>query len=534
MKKFIIKKDKEKISEQEMQQNMNFDKFISGYTPPVKGWLSAGTKLYTLIASVAAVVVVAGYFILNANKVEATVAPFVNPPIATLTIPTNSFVVNTEMDSTIVHTTGSIISIPSGAFVDEAGKDVKGKVEIQYREFHDAIDIMLSGISMNYDSAGITYQLESAGMFEITATQDGKPVTLKPNKSLTVNMISHTNNATDYNIYNLDTVKQKWEYISENTAKNNTCVSAFEDRVGDGDVAKAKAKEEIKAFVAKEKPILPRKASPERNNFSIDFSKDEFPELAVFTGLKFEPTDKKYNAELSKKVWEEVLIERCEDNVHYKVTFSSDKESHSFTVLPVVDEKDYETTMKDFAAKQKKYEMRLAEKKRESAKATDSLYKINVMFNRVAERSDLNQRFNSFVNDSYNETSKDLLAYRTFAVTKLGVWNSDKPFFTFGRGKYLATFLDNDNQPLILKSVYMITRKTNSAFLVPKNEFGAFSYGAGVVDVMVGITEENKLVYLKDQELKDVKNKGNTIVFRMHKTSEEVVSSAQLKDLLKI
>lgn len=531
MKKSIIKKDKEKISEQEIQQNMNFDKFISGYTPPVKGWLSAGTKLYTLIASVVTIAAVAGYFIVNATKNDDLVAaPFVNPPVKALAIPSNSFLINTEKDSTLVHTSGSVIAIPAEAFVDGEGKDVKGKVEIHYREFHDAIDILLSGIPMHYDSAGITYQLESAGMFEITASKDGKPVTLKPNKSLTVNMISHTNNSTDYNIYNLDTVKQKWEYVSENTAKNNTCVSAFEDRVGDV----AKTKDEIKAFVSTEKPIRPRKSSAERNNFSIDFSKDEFPELAVFTGLKFEPTDKKYNAELSKKVWEEVLIERCDDNEHYKVTFSSKKESHSFTVLPVVDEKDYETTMKDFAIKQKKYEMRLAEKKRESAKATDSLYKVNAKFNKIAERSDLNERFNSFVNDSYNESSKDLLAYRTFEVTKLGIWNSDVPFFTSGRARYRATFIDNDNQPLALKSVYMIAREKNTARLIPKNEFGVFPYGVGIVDVMVGITEENQLVYLKDQELKEVKNKGNTILFKMNKTDEGVVSSTQLKNLLKI
>src|SRR3989344_5119735 len=107
MKKFIFKKDKEKLTEQEIQQNMNFDKFISGYVPPVKGWLSAGTKLYTLIASVAIVAVVAGYFILNGNKAEEFVTvPFVNPPVENITIPTNNFVVNTEVDSTIVYSTG--------------------------------------------------------------------------------------------------------------------------------------------------------------------------------------------------------------------------------------------------------------------------------------------------------------------------------------------------------------------------------------------------------------------------------------------
>lgn len=536
MKKFDIKKDKAKLTDQEIQQNMNFDKFISGYTPPVKGWFSAGTKLYTLIASVSVVVIVTGYLLLSTNRKEKiTSVPFVNPPIQTLTIPSTNFIVNTEMDSTLIYSTGTIITIPSSSFIDADGKDVKGKVEIHYREFHDLIDIMLSGIPMNYDSAGVTYQFESAGMFDITATQDGKPVTLKPNKSLTVNLISHTNNATDFNIYSLDTVKKKWDYISENTAKNNTCISAFEDKVVD-----TKSAEEVKAFVSSNKPIVPKKSNPEKENFSIDFDKDEFPELAVFKGLKFEPTDKNYNTSLSEKVWEEVLVERVGDNEHYKITFSSRKESHSFTVIPVVDEKDYSTAMKDFANKQKLYEMRLAEKKRIVAKASDSLYKINVKFERVAARSDLNTRFNSFINDDYNETSKDLLAYRTFSITNLGIWNSDRgvTFFppTFGslNCKYSATFVSNGNEPLKLKSIYLMRRGTNAIYLVRKDHFGVFPVSSKGIDVMVGITEDNKLVYLKDEELKTAEIKGQTILFKMNKVDESVVSSKQLKELMKM
>lgn len=374
---------------------------------------------------------------------------------------------------------------------------------------------MLSGIPMDYDSAGVTYQFESAGMFDITATQDGKPVSLKPNKSLIVNMISHTNNTTDFNIYSLDTVKKKWDYISENTSKNNTCVSAFEDKVVD-----TKSAEGLKTFVSSNKPIVPKKSNPEKENFTIDFDKNEFPELAVFSGLKFEPIGKNYNADLSKKVWDEVLVERAEDNEHYKVTFSLGKESHSFTVIPVVDENNYEAAMKDFAKNQKLYEMRLAEKKRIVAKASDSLYKINVKFERVAARSDLNTRFNSFINDDYNESSKDLLAYRTFAVSKLGIWNSDRgvTFFppTFGslNAKYSATFVSNGNKPLELKSVYLIRRGTNAMYLVRKDHFGVFPVSSEGIDVMIGITEDNKLVYLKDEELKTAEIKGRAIFLK--------------------
>lgn len=128
MKKFIIKKDKEKLTEQEIQQNMNFDKFISGYTPPVKGWLSGGTKLYTLIASVSVVVIVTGYLLLSSNRKEKIVSvPFINPPIQSLTTPSTNFIVNTEMDSTLIYATGTIITIPYSSFIDADGKDVKGK-----------------------------------------------------------------------------------------------------------------------------------------------------------------------------------------------------------------------------------------------------------------------------------------------------------------------------------------------------------------------------------------------------------------------
>ncbi|MGZ4033593.1 MAG: hypothetical protein ACXVP4_01915, partial [Bacteroidia bacterium] len=394
-------------------------------------------------------------------------------------------------------------------------------------------------IPMNYDSAGVNYQLESAGMFDITATKDGKPLTLKPGKQLLVNMISHNNNPTDFNIYNLDTLKKKWEYVSENTVENKTCIPIFKNNSG---LNKPMNADELSASA---KPILPKKLDPAADNFSIDFNKAEFPELAVYNGLKFEPVkgEKEYNAALSKKIWDDVLIERHPDNEHYIVTFKKEKESHSFTVSPVVDEKDYAAMMKDFASRQKKYDAVLAMKKNAINHRNDSLFEINSEFKDVASRSNLNDRFNSFIDDNYSGTTKDMLVYRLIPVTTLGTWNSDKPYPFFSKnfkfntviGKHIAEFVSaNDGQPITLKCVYMMRRSVNFLFCVVNSKFDCFPFYENNVDVMVGITYENELYYMQDQELQALKEKDKILRFKMNKMDEKIVSSKQLKALLKI
>jgi hypothetical protein len=537
---FKIKKDKEKLSDKEIEQQMNFDRFISGYTAPVKGWFSGTTKLFTIVASTAVVLTIAGYLMYSSGKTtEISATPFVNPPIPSLAQPLDIYISHSERDTTIIHSTGTLITVPSSAFADDEGKDVAGDIQIHYREFHDPIDLLLSGIPMNYDSAGTTYQLESGGMFEITATKEGKPVHLKAGKTLLVNMISGTNNSTDYNIYNLDTVKKQWEYISENTAQNNTCFPVFETKVPNIAIATNQYDASI------QKPVLPEKSKPEALNFTIDYRKDEFPELAVYNGIKFEPVggdSKKYNS-LSKQIWDDVSIEKDADDKHYIITFRNEKKTLVIKALPVVEEKDYEATMKEYAIRQQRYKALLAAKRKSDRSTNDSLYAINARFTGGVPRSDLNERFKNFMTDSYNETFQDMLAYRTFAVSKLGFWNCDKPISFFANeasiqrnaeGSFIASFASADNEVLNMKNVFLIRRDKNSIYSVPESSFSRFPSCEEAVDIMVGITYENRIVYLKDQDLKRVESKGTKITFKMNKIDKNIENPKQLKDLLKI
>ena len=140
--------------------------------------------------------------------------PFINPPLANVNVPYESYSVNTETDSVITTKTGSKIHIPANAFLDKNGKVLHEKVELKYREFHQLSEVFVAGIPMNYDSAGTTYNFETAGMMEICASCNGEAAQTNPNALINVNMVSY--DTTDrFNTYYLDTAAKKWNYVAQ-------------------------------------------------------------------------------------------------------------------------------------------------------------------------------------------------------------------------------------------------------------------------------------------------------------------------------
>lgn len=538
MLKFDIKKDREKLSDQEIQQQMNFDKFISGYTP-TKMWLTKGIKFYSIVSAGIAVVGIAGYLTFSLLKKQSIShdAPFINPPVLSMDKSFETFACLNISDTALVYNTGSIVKIPASAFVDENGAEITGQVQINYREFHDPIDILFSGIPMDYDSANTHYELESAGMFEVTASQNGKPIYLKNEKKITVDLISHTNNANDYNIYYLDTTKKEWNYISENTSTNNTCFPVFEANNKTKNLKNSTNTSTQSLSEEPFKPMLPKKENLNNYNFIIDYKKEEFPELSAYKGIKFEPVEdkKKFHTSLAQKTWDDVMIKRENDNEHYTITFLSEKESHSIKVRPVVDDKNYSSALIDFEKKQKVYEAFLAEKNKKALAQKDSLYRINTIYQSIAQQSNLNERLDNFINNSFTNTSRDLLVYRTFSISKLGIWNSDKPQHFLGAGEkssHIAQFFSSDNKPLKIKSVSIIKRNINSIVTLSSASFKHFPF-SNTIDIIVGIDYNNEVFYLKDDDLKNMDASSETIEFKMKKT-DGISKPEDLKALLKI
>ncbi len=106
---------------------------------------------------------------------------------------------------------GGSIEFPENAFVDAVGNPIKGKVDVEWEEFHTLGDIIASGIPMKYDSSGVAFDFVSGGMFTINASQKGKPVELADGKSATVNVASISDTPC-FNFYELDEESGDWSY----------------------------------------------------------------------------------------------------------------------------------------------------------------------------------------------------------------------------------------------------------------------------------------------------------------------------------
>ncbi len=134
----------------------------------------------------------------------------VDPPIKSMQIPSENYsVVGNE--ATELEYDNSKIIIPENAFLDKEGNVVNGTVDIEYREFHDPVDIILSGIPMGYDTADIKGTLESAGMFEFRASSQGEEVF--PNPDAIINVELESKQLRDgYNRYKFNEDSGNWEY----------------------------------------------------------------------------------------------------------------------------------------------------------------------------------------------------------------------------------------------------------------------------------------------------------------------------------
>lgn len=169
-----------------------------------------GTRNKYLVGRVAAValLLVVGYFMLFENT-RSNIPPATQSLIASpfdnkkIDVGYNQWEMDAEKPKVFQLKNGSNIHVPAQAFVNKSGQAISGKVQIKYREFHNAADIIASGLPMHYDSAGIRYHFESGGMFELRGNQNGEPVYIANDKSIAVNIVSY-NKDKNFNHYYLN------------------------------------------------------------------------------------------------------------------------------------------------------------------------------------------------------------------------------------------------------------------------------------------------------------------------------------------
>lgn len=312
---------------------------------------------------------------INSSKINTVVAALGVKPI--------SYQINAEKGDTINYHSGTQIIIPAACFVDEKGNKISGMVDLEYREYTNTAEILLSGIPMTYDSAGVQNNFESAGMLEINAYQNQKPVFINAAKAIHVDMAS-TLEKPGINLYRFDSIKNNWTMLGKDSLNNSLADNAeafFIDNKNNfkNDPLCASAKNLIEKKQTAKKllqivPVKPVLANTNKSSFTIDFDKEEFAELSEFENVQFEICDEKTNIGNADTaiIWEHVSIKKTISN-QYLVTFNSGEQKLKYNVIPVFDKMNIEKAKLIFEAKYNAYNKKLEENKMAIAMAQKKL-----------------------------------------------------------------------------------------------------------------------------------------------------------------
>ncbi len=267
----------------------------------------------------------------------------VDPPLAN-TVPFRDFTISADAGDTILLDEGTQLYVPPGIFIDKDGKPVKGDVQLHYRAFYTPGEIIASGITMLYDSADAEHIFSSAGMFELTGTQGGEPVTIAPGKNIEMDFGTNRDDMT-FSFYALDTVASKWNF--KNTPKPEK------------NALREKLVSELSAFMPR--PVEPRKYDAKRPVLDLDVNTEDHPELAGYSGILWQYAgtgpDPDKSKDLYSTSWTSAKLQLIDSTVcTYTLNLANNEKTFTTNVYPALRGDNYEAALKSFKTKMSDFE----------------------------------------------------------------------------------------------------------------------------------------------------------------------------------
>jgi hypothetical protein len=454
-------KDRDFPGPEQINKYQDFDRVFNNYGVVKKlllkkGFLWTGAVIGTALVAGAAYLGISNVSGIKTNDAQVSIAPvetFVQPPIPGKEIAYAVYRVSSRDGGVLNFPTGSSITIPPNAFYLASGENIGDSIEIKYREFHNPLDIFLSGVPMEYDSAGLVRTLESAGMLEILASDQGKALTLNPGKPIEIKMAS-LNNEKRFNLYELDTVKKTWVYKGKDELVEPVKMPVprhFEP---------SKEKEP-----APEKTIRPALADPQKFRFTINYDKKDFPELEAYDDVQFEVTDNHFKPVYYKINWKKITLHCTEKEGVYTIRLIKADTTISLEARPVFEQENYEAALKKFEARHLSASEQREVKDKEAQKAVDEVNH---------ELASYNSR--AFIGAAF-ENAGISVAFRKFTIQSLGYHNIDfpiPPVLSYAYNLLRAVQDKSTSSPGVAAD-----RKYNDIYLVQKGRNAVFRFRRG-------------------------------------------------------
>ncbi len=543
MKRKIIT-NRPNISSEKIASYKDFNKLLLDYKKVTNPKFIKNSKNF--FKSLLAIAAVVSVILIFSPKEASKNNKFICPPLRNINIDYDLYTIDASKGGSFIHKTGSKITFPANAFVDKNGNEVKGNVTVKYREMKDIADIFVSGIPMEYDSSGSEYTFESAGMLEILAEKDGEQLYMNKGKNVDIEM-SSVFPESKYNLYQLDTVKRNWTF-----AGKDSIYKMSEKIMNDSANIFANKKEipyEVDSLQNNDGIIKPVKKDEDGFCFNIKVDSSEFPEISIYKNVKFQIAgdfsveEVKFN---SKILWNDVEINRLEDN-KYLVTFFSANKTVKYVTTPVFEKGDYKDALdiyKSYLQNIKEQKEKIVELERQRneilakkrQKEIEEQARLEAEYQKSVEEAKLRQKLweeenarrMAIQNTVY---TKNDLVFRTFQVNGFGIWNCDNPMALPQGAKLFAKYYDKENNSeLVFNNVYLAEKDRNAMFNYYKGKL--FRFNPGKNNIVWGVTPEGYLAIAKKEEFD--KYKGNSVNHNFNMTiyKEELKTVDDVRKLL--
>lgn len=407
----------------------------------------------------------------------------VQPPMPKYDVPFETFKVDASTGGQLLSQNGSLITVAPNCFTTQNGKAVDGEVEILYREFHDPISIFLAGVPMNYDTLGETRIFESAGMLEIYAEKDGKRLSLAPNESISVEMVSLNDNPTDFNVYQFDTTQGKWDYIDECETKAFVDYQQTESSM-------------ISNEILAPKPPIFRQWDKDKYAFKAQIDFSEFPELSNDAMFVVNDSLSYFDPMWYQVQWDEVSLQKSTHPKHYTLHLKKEEKDISLEAYPVLSAEKYKAAMNKYQKELQQFES----SKQNKTSFTLSIYN--------EETSETQKEIAKLLKLNSNSSGplKKKLTLRPLVIRALGLWNCDQPLtvtqVVYNGGTVMPYFKNQNQESLHPKKIYNVAGRKNCIFTNGSGQL--VNYSQKDKNLMWVVLDNESIAIAKPEEFENI------------------------------
>ncbi|HEU4718219.1 MAG TPA: hypothetical protein VFU15_10310 [Bacteroidia bacterium] len=516
MDKYTIKRNREPLTPEDVRKGKDFGSFMNAYAVRKKPFYTKNWFLSSL--SVAALA--AGIITMNIKNAEQPVFPlqsaFISPPLNGIDIADTVFTVKPGQGGNFFSDNGSFITVPANAFLDSAGKTVDGNVELHYRELPDPASAFLAGIPMTYDSAGARYHFRWNGMMEIYAFCNGKPLKADPQHPVLVSLPAEKEQM-QYGTYYLDTIQKAWTYKGRNDWNFAALVSDTSGAAG----------LPVKQDAGNDQLLPPRKANRSRHSFAIKFDPQEFPELAIYKGVRFEVDETKtpYRGSDAKVKWEDAVVTKNRNADTYTITFTRGVLEKSYVAYPVVGETDY-------AAAKKLYEEKYSEYLQGTRNGAVPHFALSPGA-RAVFTSDSCFAQALALHNAHSGTNEHAMYMRAFTVSDFGIWMAGVPQnLPQGATTSLSLKDGRTKKELVTNRVYLVEKGTNALFTYDAAGLADFTYDPAQENSIWAVTADGKPAVFYPGDFKTLGTSEKKTGITMRVPAQKISNAAQAMTVL--